>query len=295
MIKPRLLRCRCYILALFVLILFAYNFRTANDSSSTYKNSPSLVEKLKPKLSKSLWDDLTAVHNAEDVRIRDQGYKRFAFNTLISARLSLQREIPDTRHKACQALTYPDVLPTASVVICFYQEDVQTLLRTVHSVVLRSPKSVLQQVILVDDYSGVPEEMSNLTQHIQGDDKLAIVVTLLHAPERLGLIRARMFGAKQATGDVLVFLDSHCEVNVHWLEPLLSRIKENRTNVVTPIIDIINADTFKYEPSPLVRGGFNWGLNFKWDSIPRSELQTQEDFAKPFKSPTMVLLPHIHA
>ena len=33
--------------------------------------------------------------------------------------------------------------------------------------------------------------------------------------------------------------------------------------------------------------GFNWGLNFKWDPIPRSELQNDEDFAKPFKSPTM--------
>ena len=67
----------------------------------------------------------------------------------------------------------------------------------------------------------------------------------------------------------------------------MSRIKGDKTRVVTPIIDIINADTFQYSPSPLVRGGFNWGLNFKWDPIPRSELQSDADFAKPFKSPTM--------
>ena len=54
-----------------------------------------------------------------------------------------------------------------------------------------------------------------------------------------------------------------------------------------PIIDIINADTFQYQSSPLVRGGFNWGLHFKWDPIPRSELSNEEAFAKPFKSPTM--------
>ena len=77
------------------------------------------------------------------------------------------------------------------------------------------------------------------------------------------------------------------KANIYWLEPLLSRIKEDGTRVVTPIIDIINADTFQYSPSPLVRGGFNWGLNFKWDPIPRSELQSDADFAKPFKSPTM--------
>lgn len=58
---------------------------------------------------------------------------------------------------------------------------------------------------------------------------------------------------------VLIFLDSHIEVNVDWIQPLLSRISESRKNVVVPIIDIINAETFKYTSSPLVRGGFNWG------------------------------------
>ena len=105
--------------------------------------------------------------------------------------------------------------------------------------------------------------------------------------QRLGLIRARIFGAMKASGEVLVFLDSHVEANTQWLEPLLSRIKTSKTRIVMPIIDIINADTFQYQSSPLVRGGFNWGLHFKWDPIPRSELSNEEDFAKPFKSPTM--------
>lgn len=57
----------------------------------------------------------------------------------------------------------------------------------------------------------------------------------------------------------MIFLDSHIEVNQDWVQPLLNRITEDRKNVVAPIIDIINADTFKYTSSPLVRGGFNWG------------------------------------
>jgi polypeptide N-acetylgalactosaminyltransferase len=89
-------------------------------------------------------------------------------------------------------------------------------------------------------------------------DKLPNKVKLIRTPERAGLVRARMFGAHHATGQVLVFLDSHCEVNVDWLQPLLSRIYENRTTLVSPVIDIINANTFEYTASPIVKGGFNW-------------------------------------
>ena len=127
---------------------------------------------------------------------------------------------------------------------------------------------------------------ANVSDHLKSE-QLDGLVKLVTPPERSGLIRARLYGAEHASGQVLVFLDSHVEPNVRWLEPLLARIKESRTHVVTPIIDVINADTFNYTPSPLVKGGFNWGLNFKWDSIPRSELQTDADYAKPFKSPTM--------
>lgn len=82
---------------------------------------------------------------------------------------------------------------------------------------------------------------------------------------------------------MLVFLDSHVEVNQQWLEPLLWMIYTNKTNVVTPIIDIINADTFEYKPSPLVRGGFNWGLHFKWENLPIGSLVNEEDFVKPIR------------
>lgn len=42
------------------------------------------------------------------------------------------------------------------------------------------------------------------------------IVKLIRAKERLGLIRAKLAGAEVATGDVLIFLDAHCEANQQW-------------------------------------------------------------------------------
>lgn len=42
------------------------------------------------------------------------------------------------------------------------------------------------------------------------------VVKYVRTKQRSGLIRARIAGAEAATGDVLIFLDSHCEANEGW-------------------------------------------------------------------------------
>lgn len=93
---------------------------------------------------------------------------------------------------------------------------------------------------------------------------LPIRTMVLRLPNRKGLIAARLLGAKNATGQVLTFLDAHCEATIGWLEPLLARVKENRTNVVCPVIDIISDENFGFMKSfEMHSGAFNWQLHFR--------------------------------
>jgi polypeptide N-acetylgalactosaminyltransferase len=51
-------------------------------------------------------------------------------------------------------------------------------------------------------------------------------VRVLRVPlPRKGLMAARMLGARNATGEVLVFLDSNLETNTNWLPPLLGKLR----------------------------------------------------------------------
>ncbi|XP_019879410.2 polypeptide N-acetylgalactosaminyltransferase 35A [Aethina tumida] len=259
--------------------------------ANNHVNSEQLVNDLQPDVleNESTNDEdlvqLGMVKTVEEQKIKDDGYKIHAYNVLLSNKLNLHRNIPDTRNKLCGDIKYESPLPTTSIIICFYNEHYQTLLRTIHSILDRTPEEVLQEIILVDDFSDLEGLHQDVASYIK--ENSLNKVKLLKPEKREGLIRARMIGAHEAEGDVLIFLDSHIEVNVGWCEPLLARIKENNTFVAMPIIDIINPDTFEYSSSPLVRGGFNWGLHFKWDNLPKGTLVNPEDFIKPIKSPTM--------
>jgi len=170
--------------------------------------------------------------------------------------------------------------------MCFFNEHHMTLIRSVNSVIEKTPQNILKEIILVDDGSDIidlKEELEIRLKDLDYNEKIKII----RNGKREGLIRSRVFGSRNATADALIFLDSHIEVNQDWIEPLLQLIKHKTNAIAVPLIDIINADTFEYTSSPLVRGGFNWGLHFRWDMIPKSMLQTDEDYAGPFDSPSM--------
>lgn len=102
-----------------------------------------------------------------------------------------------------------------SVIIIYTNEAFTSLIRTLHSVINRTPAKLLREIVLVDDFSDHRDLKGKLERYIatrfpQGK------IRLLKLSKRSGLIRARMIGAHVAVGDVLLFLDAHCETIDQW-------------------------------------------------------------------------------
>lgn len=202
----------------------------------------------------------------------------------LSARLPVQRVLREARHPLCLQQQPEDSLPTASVILCFHDEAWSTLLRTVHSILNTAPRAFLKEIVLVDDLSQQGQLKSALSEYVAQLEG----VKLLRSTKRLGAIRARMLGATRATGDVLVFMDAHCECHPGWLEPLLSRIAGDRSRVVSPVIDVIDWKTFQYYPSKeLQRGVLDWKLDFFWEPLPEHERKALQSPVSPFRSPVV--------
>lgn len=220
----------------------------------------------------------------ENQKDKDRAYAEYGFNQFISDKISLDRTIKDTRHSACKARRYPQNLPEASVVIVFHNEGWSTLLRTVHSVINRSPPHMLKEVVMVDDFSNKEFLKQKLADYTIQLGKVKIIRT----KERVGLIKARSIGAINSVADVVVFLDAHCEANVGWLPPLLERIALDHRTAVCPTIDFIDHNTFEYKPmDPYIRGTFNWRFDYKERPVRPDDMKKRKDPTQEVKSPVM--------
>ncbi|XP_061818684.2 polypeptide N-acetylgalactosaminyltransferase 10-like isoform X2 [Nerophis lumbriciformis] len=213
----------------------------------------------------------------------DLAYRENGFNIYVSDRISLNRSLPDIRHANCKPKLYAEKLPNTSIIIPFHNEGWSSLLRTVHSVINRSPPQLIAEVILVDDFSDKEHLKAALEEYMGRLPK----VRILRTKKREGLIRTRLLGAAAAKGEVITFLDSHCEANANWLPPLLDRIAQDRKTVVCPMIDVIDHDHFGYDTQAgdAMRGAFDWEMYYKRIPIP-AQLQSG-DPSEPFESPVM--------
>jgi len=160
-------------------------------------------------------------------------------------------------------------------------------MRNVHQIFKRTPPEMVHEIILVDDCSNLEDTKEKLEKYIE---RFHGKVKLFRNAMREGLIRTRNIGAQKATGDVLIFLDAHCEVNRNWLPPLLAPIYKNRKTMTVPFIDGINYKTFEYRPvyaaNALVRGIWEWGFFYKEMDLTPDQMAKRTSKSEPYDSPT---------
>ncbi|CAL8292892.1 unnamed protein product [Boreogadus saida] len=110
----------------------------------------------------------------ESRRAALQKFQYYGYNGYLSDRVSLTRPIPDYRQDDCRNMVYSPDLPQLSVIFIFVNEALSVLLRSVHTVIQRTPAHLLREVILVDDHSNSrkssprPRASFTLQEHQRG-------------------------------------------------------------------------------------------------------------------------------
>ncbi|CAF1124685.1 unnamed protein product [Adineta ricciae] len=216
----------------------------------------------------------------------EESKARFAenmFDIAVSDRIALDRAMPDIRNENCKAHSkFNHNLPNTSIIIVFHNEGNSTLLRTLVSIVNRTPWRLIHEIILLDDASVDREYLNEPLQRFI--ETLPVRTILLKNEKRLGLISSRVKAAKVATGETLMFLDSHVEVLNGWLLYLLEEIQKDRTSIVCPIIDVLTYDAFQLlHGATDIFGTFSWKMIFRWSKIPGLTANN----AQPISTPTM--------
>ncbi|XP_041079425.1 N-acetylgalactosaminyltransferase 7-like isoform X2 [Polyodon spathula] len=217
--------------------------------------------------------------------------KEFGFNMVASDMISLERTISDLRHEECKFWHYDENLLTSSIVIVFHNEGWSTLMRTVHSVIKRTPRRYLAEIVLIDDFSNKVHLKEKLEEYIKQWNGL---VKLFRNERREGLIQARSIGAKNAVlGQVLIYLDAHCEVGSNWYAPLVAPITKDRTICTVPLIDYIDGNDYTIEPQQggdedgFARGAWDWSLLWKRVPLSSKEKAKRNHKSEPYRSPAM--------
>ena len=180
-----------------------------------------------------------------DLSFLEQKYHR---NISIHWLRELLPETPRLWDRKCfQDETFQETL---SVVIPYYNEDLMLLLRTITTLVYRTPPNNLLEILLIDDCSD--DDISDeIRAYAEG---MRIPVKLSRNAQKLGIANARLLGINNALGSVIMILDSHMEVGEVWLEPLLRVLTDKPRALAVPRLRMRNEadkNAFDREHGPL--------------------------------------------
>ena len=237
------------------------------------------------KLSFSIFQQLTWLNSPK--------LNEFGVNRKANENVPNDRRAPDNRPSKCRHWHYdPRAMPNVSVIIPFHDEDPIVLTRTIFSVLLNSPRSLLKEIIIVADGQNLfaDKAISHLESEIYSNkyypnflenleiyrsfmsesclDYLPLLfgekidrIRIFKTQERYGWSRSIRNIMHQVTGDVMVFLTSHTEVSANWLVPLIAPIVGNKHTITMPNIGHISEIDFHFSIEPQSTLYWNGGLD----------------------------------
>uniref|UniRef100_A0A4W3GNS6 Polypeptide N-acetylgalactosaminyltransferase n=1 Tax=Callorhinchus milii TaxID=7868 RepID=A0A4W3GNS6_CALMI len=212
-------------------------------------------------------------------------FQYYGYNSYLSDQLPMDRPIPDLRPDGCRNINYPASLPQISVVFIFVNEAPSVILRSIHSAIARTPAHLLKEIVLVDDNNELKQRLSAYIAEMNARQPGFIKV--IRHDKQEGLIRSRVSGWRLATAPVVALFDAHVEFSVQWAEPILSRIQDDRTRIISPSFDNIKYDNFEIEEYPLSAQGFDWELWCRYLNPPK-EWWNLGNTTTPIRSPALI-------
>lgn len=146
-------------------------------------------------------------------------------------------------------------IQTMAIVMAAHNEH-EYMKRTLESIYETTPKSILNEIIVVDDGSQPPLASSMIDFP---------EVKIIRHEERRGLIKSKTEGGNAATSDMIMFLDAHVKPEPRWAEPILKHMNINYKRVVVPLIPILDGKTWVTNNNAVgVKMMFDWSLMFNW-------------------------------
>src|SRR5215469_3484592 len=148
-----------------------------------------------------------------------------------------------------------------SIIVISHNEG-EYLRGTVASLLASPPPDA--EILVIDDWS-----TDGSTEGLENN-----LVRVIRPGKRLGTVKARNFGARQAKGQIVVLSDAHVEVPERWFEPLLAPLANPSVGAVGPTI------TAMYDT-----GSKGFGLRFR-DSALNCEWGRREG-PRPYPVPLL--------
>ncbi|KAL7575290.1 hypothetical protein ACA910_001815 [Epithemia clementina (nom. ined.)] len=229
------------------------------DQHDTKKKDYQPYQAIDPQTGESIFFSERARQTAIDSVENDSFGPMLYTNSSNHAILTTLRALDTTVgnfNPVCHRYKFPNIslFPTVSIIIPMQHERAGLLSLTVHSFLGRTPPELLKEIIIVDDNGNEEERDGFVDDEMEIQNLLQLHPTkikYIRNERRLGCAGSRMAAIRQATGEVMVVMDSHVEMlSSTWLQHLLLPILENPKTYAMQTLDYLDDRSPGYHRRP---------------------------------------------